>query len=248
MVVQITTGNAGHDRQLGGVVVHIRCIRPLGILVGDPWIRLGRVLRRDVARERVFAPTGGHRTSMAADGHRGMRFWTKMCHVDPATVNGHTLAPDPRFDSAMLAALAMARSAGAAGEVPIGAAVIRPDESGSGYEVLAECGNQREGANDPTAHAEILALREAARSLRRWRLDDCILVVTLEPCPMCAGAAWASRIGGVVFGATNDDAGAAGTLYHLGQDPRLNHEFPTRGGVRAAECTALLQDFFGRRR
>ncbi|MEZ5237851.1 MAG: nucleoside deaminase [Microthrixaceae bacterium] len=94
----------------------------------------------------------------------------------------------------------------------------------------------------------MLALRSAAAHLGRWRLDDCVLVVTLEPCPMCAGAAWAARAAGVVFGAVNFDAGATGSLYHLGQDPRLNHEFPTLGGVRAQECSELLEEFFSRRR
>ena len=87
-----------------------------------------------------------------------------------------------------------------------------------------------------------------AAALGRWRLDDCIMFVTLEPCPMCAGALWASRIAGVVFGAENVDAGALGTLYHLGQDPRLNHEAWVSAGVRADECSAVLRDFFRARR
>ena len=135
------------------------------------------------------------------------------------------------------------------GDVPIGAVVVQvrgPDHDDG--EVVAARRNERERRSDPTAHAEVLALRDASAALGRWRLDDCLLVVTLEPCPMCAGASWASRIAGAVTGAENFDAGALGTLYHLGQDPRLNHEFPVRAGVRAEESAALLRGFFADRR
>ncbi len=127
------------------------------------------------------------------------------------------------------------------------AAVVVRDPEGEA-EVVAIRHNEREATGDPTAHAEVLALRDAASALGRWRLDDCLMVVTLEPCPMCAGALWAARVGAVVFGAENSDAGALGTLYHLGQDPRLNHEFPVRAGVRRDECTELLVTFFADRR
>jgi tRNA(adenine34) deaminase len=147
----------------------------------------------------------------------------------------------------MRAALVQAESAAAAGEVPIGAVVVHHDADG-GAHVVAARHNERETSGDPTAHAEVLALRDAATTLGRWRLDDCTMVVTLEPCPMCAGALWASRIGGVVFGAENVDAGALGTLYHLGQDPRLNHEFPVRARVLADESAGLLRSFFAGRR
>lgn len=147
----------------------------------------------------------------------------------------------------MAQALDSARSSAAGGDVPIGAAVLHMPAK-TDPTVLAVAGNARERTSDPTAHAEMLALRSAAARLGRWRLVDCVLVVTLEPCPMCAGAAWAARIGGVVFGAVNTDAGATGSLYHLGQDPRLNHEFPTLGGVRGDECAALLDSFFAARR
>lgn len=146
----------------------------------------------------------------------------------------------------MSTALEQARLAGAAGDVPIGAVVVQLTHDGP--VMIAARHNEREATGDPTAHAEVLALRDAARTLGRWRLDDCILAVTLEPCPMCAGALWASRIGGVVFGAENYDAGALGTLYHFGQDPRLNHEFPVRSKVLDEECAALLQEFFAARR
>jgi tRNA(Arg) A34 adenosine deaminase TadA len=115
-------------------------------------------------------------------------------------------------------------------------------------QVIARAHNRRQLDQDPTAHAELLALRLAAEALGSWRLSGASLYVTLEPCPMCAGASWAARIAGVVQGAANDDAGALGSLYHLGQDPRLNHEFPVRAGVRGEECAGLLRDFFAGRR
>jgi tRNA(adenine34) deaminase len=139
-------------------------------------------------------------------------------------------------------ALARAERSGRAGEVPVGAVVLR------GGEVLSTAGNKREGRGDPTAHAEILALGAAAARLGTWRLDEATLVVTLEPCPMCAGALVAARIGRLVFGAADPKAGACGSLYNLSCDPRLNHEFPVTAGVRSAECAELLTAFFSARR
>ena len=139
-------------------------------------------------------------------------------------------------------ALAEAALAATAGEVPVGAVVAIDGR------IVARRHNEREATGDPTAHAEILALRDAATEIGTWRLDDAVLVVTLEPCPMCAGAAWASRIGRLVWGASNPDAGAAGSLYNLGSDPRLNHEYPATGGIRSAECAELLTSFFARHR
>jgi tRNA(adenine34) deaminase len=164
-----------------------------------------------------------------------------------AVPSGPVLPASPDHDTWMERAIDQARTAAAAGEVPIGAVVVQPDIDGSAA-VVAARHNERESSADPTAHAEVLAIRDAAHALGRWRLDDCLLVVTLEPCPMCAGALWAARIGGVVFGAENFDAGALGTLYHLGQDPRLNHEFPVRAGVRHETCAELLRTFFSERR
>lgn len=146
----------------------------------------------------------------------------------------------------MRLALEHATRAADAGEVPIGAVVVQLD--GDDARVVAARANERESSGDPTAHAEVLAVRDAATALGRWRLDDCLVVVTLEPCPMCAGAMWAARIGGAVSGAVNWDAGALGTLMHLGTDPRLNHEFPVRAGVLADECAAVLREFFAPRR
>ena len=157
------------------------------------------------------------------------------------------LAADPEHDRWMDLALDEARQAAEHGDIPIGAVVVRRAPDGSA-QIVAARHNERELHDDPTAHAEVLALRDAATALGRWRLEDCLLVVTLEPCPMCAGAAWASRIGGVVFGAESMDAGSLGSLYHLGQDPRLNHEFPVRGRVAAERSAEVLRDFFDRRR
>ena len=142
----------------------------------------------------------------------------------------------------MALALAEARRAPDHDDVPVGAVVVL------GGEVIASRHNERERTGDPTAHAEILALRDAASLLGRWRLHDVILVVTLEPCPMCAGALVAGRVGRLVYGATDPKAGACGTLYNLCVDPRLNHEVTMTTGVQAEECAALLTSFFSTRR
>ncbi|HEV3136047.1 MAG TPA: nucleoside deaminase [Acidimicrobiia bacterium] len=141
-------------------------------------------------------------------------------------------------------ALEEARAAVEHGDVPIGAVVARADTG----EVVAHRHNQREQDTDPTAHAEILALRDASRRAGSWRLDGFALVVTLEPCPMCAGAVVAARLGLVAFGAADPKAGALGSLYNLAADPRLNHEATVVDGVRADECAALLTAFFADRR
>ena len=145
-------------------------------------------------------------------------------------------------EAAMEVALQEAEQAGAAGEVPIGAAVL------VGGHVVARAGNRRERDRDPTAHAEVLALRAAAEARGSWRLEGATLVVTLEPCPMCAGALVAARVDRVVFGAPNTDNGACGTLYNLCADPRLNHEVAVVPGVRAEAAAALLDRFFADRR
>ncbi len=143
---------------------------------------------------------------------------------------------------AMQLALEEARAALTHGDVPVGAVVVHDGQ------VIARRHNERELTGDPTAHAEILALRDAAAHLGRWRLDDCTLVVTLEPCVMCAGAALNARIGAVVFGAADLKAGAMGSLYFVASDPRLNHNPPVRHGVDAEPCQRLLTDFFAARR
>ena len=128
------------------------------------------------------------------------------------------------------------------GDVPVGAVALVDGE------VVARRHNERELSGDPTAHAELLVLRDVAAALGTWRLSSVSLVVTLEPCPMCAGALVAGRVGRLVFGAYDPKAGACGSLYNLCADPRLNHEFPVRGGVLAAEAGGLLTTFFTTRR
>jgi len=145
-------------------------------------------------------------------------------------------------DAAMALALAEAAAAAEHGDVPVGAVAI------VGGRVVASRHNERERTGDPTAHAEILALADAAAVLGTWRLGEATLVVTLEPCPMCAGALVASRLGRLVFGAADPKAGACGSLYNLCADPRLNHEVPVTPGVRAEEAGALLTGFFAGRR
>jgi tRNA(adenine34) deaminase len=142
----------------------------------------------------------------------------------------------------MAAALDEARAAAAEGEVPVGAVVV------VGGSIVASRHNERERTADPTAHAEMLALRDAAASVGGWRLTDATLIVTLEPCPMCAGALLAARVGRLVYGASDPRAGACGTLYNLCADPRLNHEIQVTAGVDAAVCGALLSEFFAQKR
>jgi tRNA(adenine34) deaminase len=145
-------------------------------------------------------------------------------------------------DAAMALALAEARAALDHGDVPVGAVALVEGR------VVAARHNERHRSGDPTAHAEILTLRDAAAALGGWRLTAVTLVVTLEPCPMCAGALVAARLGRLVFGAADPRAGACGTLYNLCQDPRLNHEVPVVAGVRAEACAALLTSFFAQKR
>ncbi len=140
-------------------------------------------------------------------------------------------------------ALEEAALAPAHGDVPVGALVIGPDGT-----VVARRHNEREATGDPSAHAELLALRDAARAAGGWRLDGATVVVTLEPCPMCAGALVAARVARVVFAAPDPKAGAVGSLYNLCADPRLNHEVAVRHGVRADEAARLLSAFFAERR
>jgi tRNA(adenine34) deaminase len=150
---------------------------------------------------------------------------------------------DRVLDERMMAlALEDARDAAEAGDVPVGAVVAM------GERVLGRAGNAREREQDPTAHAEILALRDAAAAVGSWRLTGCVLVVTLEPCPMCAGAAVAARLDAVAFGASDPKAGALGSLYNLGVDPRLNHELQVIDGIEADAAAAMLSEFFEARR
>jgi tRNA(adenine34) deaminase len=156
---------------------------------------------------------------------------------------------DPRWPVAQLThkvwmdrALAQARLAVDHDDVPVGAVVVR------GGEVVAEARNRREVDADPTAHAEILALRAAARALGSWRLDGCTLYVTLEPCSMCAGALVLARLPALVFGATDPKAGAVGSLYDIAREPRLNHQVHVESGILAEDCGQILKRFFAARR
>ncbi len=142
----------------------------------------------------------------------------------------------------MAAALVEAGRAPAHGDVPVGAVALVDGE------IVASRHNEREMRGDPTAHAELLAVADAARATGTWRLDAVTLVVTLEPCPMCAGALVAARVGRLVFGASDPKAGACGSLYNLCADPRLNHEVTITAGIRAEETSALLSQFFHDRR
>ena len=145
-------------------------------------------------------------------------------------------------DVYMRMALQQAEQAMAEDEVPVGAVIVRQ------HAVIAAAYNQREMLRDPTAHAEMIAITQAAESLRSWRLEDCTLYVTLEPCPMCAGAIVQSRIPRVVYGATDAKAGAVQSLYHLLDDFRLNHRADVVGGVLAEPCGEILTRFFAEKR
>jgi tRNA(adenine34) deaminase len=156
------------------------------------------------------------------------------------------MAPPPEgtdLDVRMMRrALDQARLAAGKGEVPVGAVIYRGDE------VLAEAHNERELAQDPTGHAEMIALRAAAKRLGSWRLDGCSLVVTLEPCPMCAGAMVNARLPRLVYGAADPKMGCVDTLYRLCSEPRFNHRLVVARGVLAEECGAVLKAFFQARR
>lgn len=148
----------------------------------------------------------------------------------------------PGDDDAMVLALEEAAAAAEAGDVPVGAVVLL------GGAVVARRHNERERLGDPTAHAEVLALQDAARHVGGWRLTGATVVVTLEPCPMCAGALVAARVDRLVYGAADLKAGACGSLHNLVADPRLNHEVEITAGLRAPESALLLERFFAERR
>jgi len=147
------------------------------------------------------------------------------------------------YDDLMLLALEQAALALPHGDVPVGAVVVGPDRT-----VLGVGHNDREGSGDPTAHAEVVALRAAATTVGGWRLSGCSLVVTLEPCTMCAGAAVLARLDRIVYGAPDPKAGAAGSLFDVVRDRRLNHRPEVVPGVLADRCGALLLEFFGKHR
>jgi len=143
----------------------------------------------------------------------------------------------------MAMALDEARAAMAADEVPVGAVVVSLDQG-----VIGRAGNQRERLKDPTAHAEMIAITQAATALASWRLDRCLLYVTLEPCPMCAGAIVLARLPWVIYGCTDPKAGACDTLFNITSDPRLNHRATVIAGVMPEECATILTSFFREKR
>ena len=145
-------------------------------------------------------------------------------------------------DSPMRLALALAHEAMSLGEVPVGAVIVRDGR------VLSQAFNLRETLNDPTAHAERVALSLAGRAVGNWRLDGCTMFVTLEPCAMCAGAIVLARLAAVIYGASDPKAGACRSLYRMVDDRRLNHRAEVRGGMLANECAAVLSQFFQERR
>ena len=149
------------------------------------------------------------------------------------------LQPHDRW---MRAALQLARQAFDEGEVPVGAVIVHHEQ------IIGEGYNQRESLNDPTAHAEMIAITQAAQSLESWRLLDCTMYVTLEPCPMCAGAIVMARIPTVIYGTPDPKGGACHTLYQITGDPRLNHQATVLGGVLQLECREILQEFFAQQR
>ena len=169
-----------------------------------------------------------------------LRMSTAASFPAPFSVDAATAGESER--AFMRRALAAAEEASSRGEVPVGAVVV------AGGNVIAVAHNERETANDPTAHAEVLALRRAAAALGSWRLCDAELYVTMEPCPMCAGALVNARVARVVYGCDDPKAGAARTLYRLLDDRRLNHRVEVVAGVLAAESSALLRAFFERLR
>lgn len=165
-----------------------------------------------------------------------MEKWLKQCSAPDGS------ADRPRDVAMMRLALEAAERAAERGEVPVGAVVARGDE------VLAVAANEREATKDPTAHAELLAIRRASETLGGWRLSGCTLYATLEPCPMCAGAAHAARLSRIVYAAPDPKAGYAGTLHDTPGDARLNHTIPTEAGLLEEEASKLLRAFFKTRR
>jgi tRNA(adenine34) deaminase len=162
--------------------------------------------------------------------------------VAPADNSPDAGQPTELDRSMMQRALVLASKAAVMGEVPVGAVIYR------GEQVLAEAHNLRESQRDPTAHAEMIAMREAAKAMASWRIEDCTLAVTLEPCPMCAGALVNARVPRLVYGALDPNMGAVDSLYNVCNDPRLNHRLEVVAGVEADQCAAVLQAFFRLRR
>lgn len=194
-------------------------------------------LGREILRVFGFGAASVNQPDMPPPRPQSLPRATDPLPLPPLTVE--SLATE-RDVSMMRRAIELARDAADHGEVPVGAVVY---ETATGR-VLAEAFNRREIDKDPTAHAELIAMREACRAKHDWRLTDCTVVVTLEPCPMCAGVIVNARVGRLVYGATDQKAGACGSLMTLTADPRLNHRVTPIAGVLGEECAALLKHFF----
>ncbi len=179
--------------------------------------------RKDFASETSALETSARRDS-ALNGGLASAEYAQHCHW-------------------MAQAIALAQSAGNAGEVPVGAVVVGPDN-----QLLATAENRRERDSDPTAHAEVLALRAAGQHRHNWHLNDCTLYVTLEPCPMCAGALGLARLGQLVYGADDPKAGAVRSVVNIPDGPASNHSVTVLGGILEERCRTQLQAWFGQRR
>lgn len=167
-------------------------------------------------------------------------FWDDALKIGPPAIANKTYL---RHRQWMLRALALAKTAGEAGEVPVAAVVVGPDN-----QIIAQAANRKERDCDPTAHAEVLALREAGRQLGNWHLNDCTMYVTLEPCAMCAGAIIQSRLGLLVYGADDLKAGAVRSVLNLPDGPCSNHRLQVLGGILETPCREQLQGWFRQRR
>ena len=213
---------------------------------GDDMHRTVRNARRRAATSAEAARTTSTSASAAQPGDPSLYETKRHSHlsVDDSVLSPPVQPAPGDLDRWMGDALDEARAALEHGDVPVGALVVHLTTG----EIVGRSHNARERDLDPTAHAEMLALRDAAAAIRRWRLDEHALVVTLEPCPMCAGAAWAARLPLIVFGAADERAGASGSLYNFAADPRLNHPAEVVAGVRGEESAALLRAFFEARR
>lgn len=192
-------------------------------------------------RDSIMRMISGLRRRRDEDRRRRMRRMTTLHTVadSPSEVAPGVTETDLRM---MDRAIELAEQAAVAGEVPVGAVIYLGDE------IIAEAANNREATKDPVGHAELLAMSEAGQRLKTWRLNDCSLAVTLEPCPMCAGAMVNARLSRLIYGTTDPKAGACHTLFAIPTDTRLNHKVEVIGGVKAARCRRLLQSFFRQRR
>lgn len=195
----------------------------------------------------VIPVDGSHATPTARQAAPNVRAVTAVTAIWLRMLNALS-TPIEQHNEYMRLALCEAEAALAEGEVPIGAVVVHEDSLSGVRRIVAAAHNQREQLRDPTAHAEMIAITQAAEALGNWRLAGCTLYVTLEPCPMCAGAIVLARLPRLVYGASDPKAGAVATLFRLVDDPRLNHRADVVGGVLAEPCSQMLSQFFRQKR